>query len=185
MKLKSPTLEIKLSSFLRARKAWHSFDHSDIDVSMIKIYIDADACPVKDEVYRVAERYQFFVLVVANQFQRVPPNPRIELVTVSGGFDAVDDWIVENSKANDIVITADILLADRCVRKSVRVLGPKGEEFTEDNIGSAVSNRELMQNLRHMGEMRGGPAPMNKKDRSRFLGTLDQIIQSIKRAQKL
>lgn len=148
---------------------------------MVTIYIDADACPVKEEVYKVAERYKLPVRVVANQYQRVPVHPRIEMVAVSGGFDAADDWIVENSQANDIVITADILLADRCVRKSVRVLGPKGEEFTEDNVGSAVANRELLQNLRHMGEMRGGPAPMDKKDRSRFLGTLDQIIQSLKR----
>lgn len=148
---------------------------------MITIYIDADACPVKEETYKVAERYKLPVRVVANQFQRVPVSPLIEMITVTGSFDAADDWIVENSKANDIVITADILLADRCVRKFVRVLGPKGEEFTEDNVGSAVANRELMQNLRHMGEMRGGPAPMDKKDRSRFLGTLDSIIQSLKR----
>jgi uncharacterized protein YaiI (UPF0178 family) len=148
---------------------------------MIRIYIDADACPVKEEVYRVAERYKIAVRLVANQAQRVPVHPLIEMITVSGAFDAADDWIVENAVANDIVITADILLADRCVRKSVRALGPKGEEFTEDNIGPAVANRELMQNLRHMGEMRGGPAPMDKKDRSRFLGTLDQIIQSLKR----
>lgn len=148
---------------------------------MTTIFIDADACPVKDEVYKVAERYKLPVRVVANQTQRIPANPLIEMVTVKGDFDAADDWIVENTKANDIVITADILLADRCVRKGVRALGSKGEEFTEDNIGSAVANRELMQNLRHMGEMRGGPAPMDKKDRSRFLGTLDQMIQSIKR----
>ena len=152
---------------------------------MITIYIDADACPVKDEVYRVAERYQIPVKVVANQYQRIPVSPLIEMEVVTGGFDAADDWIVENAKANDIVITADILLADRCVRKSVRVLGPKGEEFTEDNVGMAVANRELAQNLRHMGDMRGGPAPMDKKDRSRFLGTLDQIIQSLKRAKTL
>ena len=149
---------------------------------MIRIFIDADACPVKDETYRVAERYKVLVRVVANQHQRVPLNPLIEMITVSGGFDAADDWIVENTQTGDIVITADILLADRCVRKSVRVLSPKGEEFTEDNVGTAVATRELMQNLRHMGEMRGGPAPMDKKDRSRFLGKLDQIIQALKRS---
>jgi uncharacterized protein YaiI (UPF0178 family) len=150
----------------------------------MKIYIDADGCPVKDEVYKVAERYKLPVVLVANKKLKLPANPLLEMVVVSGGFDAADDWIVENSKANDIVVTADILLADRCVKKSARVLGPKGEEFTEDNIGSAVATRELMQNLRHMGEMRGGPAPMDKRDRSRFLGTLDQIIQSIKRQKK-
>ena len=147
----------------------------------MKIYIDADGCPVKDETYRVAERYQLKVIVVANKPLKIPASPLIEMRVVGGGFDAADDWIVENTQARDIVITADILLADRCVKKSVRVLGPKGEEFTEDNIGSAVASRELMQNLQHMGEMRGGPAPMDKKDRSRFLGKLDQIIQSIKR----
>jgi hypothetical protein len=101
---------------------------------------------------------------------------------VKGNFDAADDWIVENSKANDIVITADILLADRCIKKSVRVIGTKGDEFTEDNIGGALAGRELMENLRHMGEKRGGPAPMDKKARSKFLSTMDQVIQSIKRS---
>lgn len=149
---------------------------------MTKIYVDADACPVKDEVYRVAERYKLQVLLVANQRQNIPfGNTLIEMVVVSGGFDAADDWIVEHSKADDIVVTTDILLADRCVKKKVRTLSPKGEEFTEDNIGDAVATRELMQNLRHMGEMRGGPAPMDKKARSKFLGTLDTIIQSLKR----
>lgn len=147
-----------------------------------KIYIDADACPVKDEVYKVAERYQLSVIVVANQYINIPISPRIQMQVVSGGFDAADDWIVENSQDKDIVVTADILLADRCVKKQVRVLGPKGEEFTEDNVGSAVASRELLQNLRHMGEMRGGPAPMDKKARSNFLNKLDQILQSIKRS---
>lgn len=148
---------------------------------MIHIYIDADACPVKDEVYKVAARYQIKVYVVANQFQNVPMDALIEMKVVSGDFDAADDWIVEQVTNQDIVITSDILLADRCVKKQARALGPKGIEFTEDNIGSAVSNRELMQNLRHMGEMRGGPAPMDKKARSSFLGKLDQIIQSLKK----
>jgi uncharacterized protein YaiI (UPF0178 family) len=148
---------------------------------MTKIYIDADGCPVKDEVYRVAERYQIPVILVANKALNLPMNPLLKMIVVPGNFDAADDWIVENSQANDIVVTTDILLADRCVKKMVRTLSPKGEEFTEDNVGSAVANRELMQNLRHMGEMRGGPAPMDKKARSNFLGKLDQIIQSLKR----
>ncbi len=147
----------------------------------MQIYIDADGCAVKEEVYRVAERYQLFVTVVANQSQKTPQNARTKMVVVAGKFDAADDWIVEQVKPNDIVITADILLADRCVKKQARVLGPKGEEFTEDNIGDSVANRELMQNLRQMGESRGGPAPMQKQDRSRFLGKLDQIIQSLKK----
>lgn len=152
---------------------------------MTKIYIDADGCPVKEEVYRVAERYKLSVIVVANTYLNVPASPLIQMNVVSGSFDAADDWIVESSQAGDIVITGDILLADRCVKKAVRVLGHKGNEFTEDNIGSAVASRELMQNLRHMGEMRGGPAPMDKKARSNFLGTLDQIIQSLKKEGKL
>ena len=151
---------------------------------MLKIYIDADACPVKDEVYKVAARYDLQVLVVANQWINVPISPKVEMKVVDGGFDAADDWIVENSVASDIVITSDILLADRCVQKKVRVIGSKGEEFTEDNVGSAVANRELMQNLRHMGEMRGGPAPMDKKARSNFLNKLDQVVQSAKRQLK-
>lgn len=148
---------------------------------MVKVYIDADGCPVKEETYKVAERYKIPVVVVANQYLNIPLNPLISMEVVTGGFDAADDWIFEASKKNDIVITVDILLAERCVKKGVRVLGHKGEEFTEDNIGSAVASRELMQNLRHMGEMRGGPAPMDKKFRSKYLSTLDQIIQSLKR----
>lgn len=148
---------------------------------MTKIFIDADACPVKDETYKVAERYQIKVILVANASMRIPLNPLIEMQVVSGNFDAADDWIVEQITSQDVVITTDILLADRCVKKSARVLSPKGEEFTEDNIGSAVASRELMQNLRHMGEMRGGPAPMDGKARSKFLGQLDQILQANKR----
>lgn len=152
---------------------------------MAKIFIDADGCPVKDEVYRVAERYQLAVVLVANKPLNLPLNPLLEMVVVKGNFDAADDWIVDNSQAHDIVITADILLAERCVKKSARVLGHKGDEFTEDNIGSAVASRELMQNLRHMGEVRGGPAPMDKNARSKFLATLDRIIQSLKKDKKL
>lgn len=148
---------------------------------MIKIYIDGDGCPVKQEVYRVAERYKLHVAVVANKQLSLPSNTLFEMVVVTGAFDAADDWIVENSKPNDIVVTADILLADRCVKKSVRVLGPKGVEFTSENIGSAVATRELMRDLRDMGEIQGGPAPMDKKARSRFLAKLDEIIQSLKR----
>lgn len=147
----------------------------------IQIYIDADGCPVKDETYKVAARYKIKTYVVANKYLNVPMDPLIEMKVVSGAFDAADDWIAESVTDRDIVITADILLAERCVKKNCRALGPKGVEFTEDNIGSAVANRELMQNLRHMGEMRG-PAPMDQKARSQFLGKLDQIIQSLKRS---
>jgi uncharacterized protein YaiI (UPF0178 family) len=160
------------------------FRKTQVELIMTKIYIDADACPVKDEVYRVAERYQLSVIVVANQYINIPMNSLFKMEVVTGSFDAADDWILEQVQNGDIVITADILLADRCVKKSARVLGHKGDEFTEDNVGSAVANRELMQNLRHMGEIKGGPAPMDKKARSKFLGTLDQIIQSLKKSWK-
>jgi uncharacterized protein YaiI (UPF0178 family) len=149
---------------------------------MLDIYIDADGCPVKDETYKVAERYQLKVFVVANKYLNVPQDTRVQMIVAPTDFDAADDWIVEHAQKGDIVITADILLAERCVKKQVRAIGSKGIEFTEDSIGSAVATRELMQNLRHMGEVRGGPAPMDKKDRSKFLSTLDQVIQQLKRS---
>lgn len=149
---------------------------------VVMIYVDADGCPVKDEIYRVAERCKVEVVLVANKPLNIPLNPLFKMEVVSGDFDAADDWIVERITSKDVVITADILLADRCVKKQARALGHKGVEFTEDNIGSAVAHRELMQNLRHMGEVKGGPAPMDKKARSQFLGKLDQILQALKRA---
>ena len=149
---------------------------------MTSIYIDADACPVKDETYKVAARYKLKVYVVANQRISTPQDELIESVVVKGAFDAADDWIVEHAQKNDIVITADILLAERCVKKQAKALGHKGLEFTEDNVGSAVANRELMQNLRQMGEMRGGPAPMDQKARSKFLAKLDELINKAKHA---
>ncbi len=151
---------------------------------MLNIYIDADGCAVKEETYRVAARYKMKVFVVANTWMKLPMDSSLEMVVVDGGFDAADDWIAENISEGDVAITADIPLADRCIKKKARVLGPKGDEFTEDNIGNALATRELMTNLRHMGEMRGGPAPMDKKARSQFLGKLDQIIQSIRNQYK-
>jgi uncharacterized protein YaiI (UPF0178 family) len=148
---------------------------------MLIVYIDADGCPVKDEIYRVSERFKLKVFIVANKWITIPIDPRLEMIVVTASFDAVDDWIFEAITPDDIVVTADILLAERCLKKQARVLGPKGIEFTDDSIGNAVATRELMQNLRHMGDMRGGPAPMTKVDRSQFLGKLDQIIQSIRR----
>jgi uncharacterized protein YaiI (UPF0178 family) len=147
------------------------------------IFVDADGCPVKDEIYKVAERFQVPVILVANKYMSIPLNPLFKMEVVSSGFDAADDWIVEQTTNKDLVITSDILLADRCLKKGSRVLGPKGVEFTEDNIGTSVANRELMQNLRHMGENRGGPAPMDKKARSQFLGTLDKILHALKRVK--
>jgi uncharacterized protein YaiI (UPF0178 family) len=148
---------------------------------MLKVYVDADACPVKEEVYRVALRYEWEVKVVANQWMRVPNDGGVELVKVDGGFDAADDWIVEQVGEKDIVVTADIPLAARCLEKGARVLGLKGREFTEDSIGDALATRELMSQLRDMGEVSSGPPPFQKKDRSQFLQALDTIIQAIRR----
>ena len=148
------------------------------------IYIDADACPVKEEVYRVARRYAIKVFVVANAPIRVPNEELIELVVVRGGFDAADDRIVESIAVGDIVITTDIPLADRCIRSGARVLGPKGVEFTEDAIGEALATRALLDMLRQAGEFGGGPAPFAKADRSRFLAKLDELIHAVRRDKK-
>jgi uncharacterized protein len=145
------------------------------------IFVDADACPVKQEVYRVAGRYGLEVTLVANSRMRVPDEPWIALEIVKDGFDAADDWIVDHMQPNDIVVTADLLLASRCVKKGARVMGPTGSLFTEDNIGMAVASRNLMSELRGAGEITGGPSPLSKRDRSRFLQKLDSVIQSIRR----
>lgn len=137
-------------------------------ISAKRIFIDADGCPVKDEVYKVAGRYKLHVFVVANKALNIPFDEHIEMQVVSGGFDAADDWIVENAVARDIVVTSDILLAARLIEKKVQALGPKGAEWTEDNIGNAVANRELSERLRQMGELRGGPAPMEKRTARNF-----------------
>jgi uncharacterized protein len=147
----------------------------------ISIYVDADACPVKAEIYRVAERYGLKVYVVANAFINVPRDPRIERVVVSDGFDAADDWIVERVGASDIVITADIPLADRSLKKGAMAIGSTGVPFTPSSIGMAMANRELLANLRAMGEMTGGPKPMTARDRSRFLSSLDEAINKLRR----
>ncbi len=149
---------------------------------MPTIYVDADACPVKQEVYRVAERYSMRVVLVANSGMRIPNHDWLELKVVSDGFDAADDWIVEETQDGDIVITSDIPLAARCLEKGAAVLGPKGKDFTEDNIGDALASRELLATLRDMGTVSGGPAPFDKKDRSRFLQRLDAVIQASRRA---
>ncbi len=143
--------------------------------------MDADACPVKQEVYRVAHRYGLYVTLVANSRMRIPDEQRIVLKVVADGFDAADDWIVEHVSPHDIVITADIPLASRCLKKGARVMGPTGKPFTENNIGSAVATRDLLSGLRDAGEITGGPPPLKKSDRSRFLEQLDNMIQSIRR----
>ncbi|NCN42451.1 YaiI/YqxD family protein [bacterium] len=149
---------------------------------MLTIFIDADGCAVKDEVYKVASRHQLKVLVVANQHIRIPLAPNIEMKVVSSGFDAADDWIAENISKGDILVTSDLLLAERVIKKDAKVLGPKGRELDEENIGSALATRELNSHLRNLGHTRTGPSSMEKKDRSQFLSNLDRIIQTIKRS---
>ena len=144
------------------------------------IYIDADACPVKDETYKVAERYLIDVCVVANSWMRIPHNERVTLEVVPGDFDAADDWIAERAGPGDIVVTGDIPLAARCIDAGARVLGTRGEEFTEAGIGDALAMRALKDHLRQTGEITGGPPPMDKKFRSRFLSKLDEMINSLR-----
>jgi uncharacterized protein YaiI (UPF0178 family) len=152
---------------------------------LLHIFVDADACPVKQEVYHVAARYRLEVTLVANSWMRVPNERWIALEVVADGFDAADDWIVEHVQPHDIVVTADILLANRCLKKGARVIGPTGKPFTENNIGEAVASRDLLSELRGAGEITGGPPPLKKRDRSRFLQQLDEVIQSIRRNQPL
>ena len=148
---------------------------------MLHIYIDADACPVKQEVYRVAGRYRLGVTLVSNSWMRVPDEGWIALKVVGNEFDAADDWIVDHLQPDDIVVTADVLLASRCVKAGAGVIGTTGKPFTEDNIGQAVGTRDLLSDLRGAGEVTGGPPPLHKRDRSRFLQQLDDMIQSIRR----
>lgn len=150
---------------------------------MLHIFVDADACPVKQEVYRVAGRFHLHVTLVANSRMRVPSEPWIELQIVANGLDAADDWIAEHAQTDDIVVTADIPLAHRCLKKGAQVMGPTGKRFTEDNIGQSLATRNLLSELRDAGEMMGGPPPLKKRDRSRFLQQLDEVIQSIRRNQ--
>jgi uncharacterized protein len=158
---------------------------TELDWSVdMPIYMDADACPVKEEIYRVARRYGIKVYVVANSPLRVPTEDLIELATVKGGFDAADDWIAERIGPGDIAITADIPLADRCLQRGARVLGHKGLEFTEEAIGNALATRALLDMLRQSGEFGGGPAPFAKADRSRFLAKLDETIHAIRRDRR-
>ena len=142
------------------------------------IFVDADACPVKDEIYRVARRYQFPVRVVANGRLRVPVDPLFQMVVVTGHFDAADDWIVEHIERGDIAVTGDIPLASRCLAKGAKVLSGKGRVFTEEGIGDALASREISAFLRDMGNIGGGEAPFAPRDRSRFLQHLDDLVQA-------
>lgn len=148
---------------------------------MLHIFLDADSCPVKNDVYRVAKRYRLNVILVANSWMRIPNERWLRLEVVTDKFDAADDWIVEHVQPQDIVVTADIPLASRCVKQGARVIGPNGKPFTENNIGQAIASRDLLSELRAAGEITGGPPPLKKRDRSRFLQKLDDVIQSIRR----
>jgi uncharacterized protein YaiI (UPF0178 family) len=149
----------------------------------IRILVDADACPVKDEVYRVAFRRGIAVKVVSNQRIRVPQHPLIERVLVSDAFDAADDWIAEQADERTVVITGDILLADRCLKAGATVIGPNGKPFTSASIGGAIATRAIMADLRVAADgITGGPAPFAKADRSRFLQALDEALVRLDRA---
>jgi len=146
-----------------------------------RIYVDADACPVKDEIYRVAERHKLPVSVVAGNFIRVPNDPSIERIAAGSGMDAADDWIAERVGADDVVITADIPLASRCVKAGSAVIAPNGKPFTEESIGMTLAVRNLMTDLRSSGEVTGGPRSFTPRDRSTFLSSLDQTIRRLQR----
>ena len=144
---------------------------------MTRILVDADACPVKDEIYRVAWRRGVAVRVVSNMRLRVPDHPLVERVVVGDGFDAADDWIADTATPGDVVVTADILLAERCLKAGAAVIGPTGKPFTTSSIGSAVAMRAIMADLRAGGDVVGGPAGFTKADRSRFLQALDAALE--------
>lgn len=151
---------------------------------MIRLYVDADACPVKEEVYRVALRYKIKVFLVANAPMRIPKEDLFEMVVVPGNMDAADDWIAEKVTDTDIVITTDIPLASRSIKKGARVLNSKGRIYTPESIGSALASRDLSTYLRSIGDITSGPAPFEKKDRSAFLQSLDTLIQAILKQMK-
>jgi len=152
---------------------------------LLRIFVDADSCPVKDEVYRVAQRYGLEVTLVAASWLRVPSEPWIQLQIVkeTGELDVADDWIVEQVGKGDIVVSEDILLAARCLEKDARALSPRGRLFTKESIGEAIATRELMADLREVGAVTGGPSPFDKTDRSRFLQRLDEIINALRRGR--
>ncbi len=148
----------------------------------ITILVDADACPVKDEIYRVALRHKVPVIIVSNSPFRIPIDPLVSRIVVDDSFDAADDWIAERTGERSVVITADILLADRCVKLGASVLANNGKPFTANSIGSAVATRAIMADLRAGGDIIGGPPPFSKVDRSRFLSALDEVLVRLKRS---
>ena len=151
----------------------------------LHILVDADACPVKEEIYKVAFRHDVPVAIVSNGYMRVPVHPLVKRVVVGSGFDAADDWIAERADAGAIVVTTDILLADRCLKQGATVIGPNGKPFTASSIGAAVATRAIMADLRAgaVGDPIGGPPPFAKTDRSRFLQALDAALVQLKRTR--
>jgi uncharacterized protein YaiI (UPF0178 family) len=154
------------------------------EIPVPRLFIDADACPVKEEAYKVARRYGLQVFVVANSFMMVPSEPRIERVIVDAGPDVADDWIAEHVLAGDIVVTADLPLADRCLNAGALAIGPSGRAFTHDMIGSALAQRSIGEHLRSMGEVTRGPPPFQASDRSRFLSALDEAVHRSRRLKR-
>jgi uncharacterized protein YaiI (UPF0178 family) len=150
----------------------------------IEIFIDADACPVKDETYKVAQRYGLKTWVVSNAFMQIPSHPRIERVIVDAGPDVADDWIAERVQPGDIVVTNDIPLAERTLQAGGAALGANGRPFTHDSIGSAIAQRALMEQIRSTGEITGGPRPFDRNDRSRFLQALDEAVNKAMRGRR-
>ena len=150
----------------------------------IRIYIDADACPVKDETYKVAARYGLKTFVVSNSFMTIPVSPLIERVVVDAGPDIADDWIAERAAPGDVVVTNDIPLADRVIKAGATAIKPNGQPFTADSIGGALAQRAIMEHIRSTGEITGGPRPFDRNDRSRFLQALDEAIQREKRKRR-
>ncbi|NNE42785.1 MAG: YaiI/YqxD family protein [Gemmatimonadetes bacterium] len=151
------------------------------EAALLDIYIDADACPVKNETYKVAERYGLQVIVVAADWMRAPLHEWIRVVAAGSDFDAADNWIAENVQEDDIVITADIPLAARCLEKKARVLDHRGGEFDEASIGDALASRELLSTLRETGEITGGPRPFDQRQRSKYLQELDRTINALRK----
>jgi uncharacterized protein len=147
----------------------------------VRILVDADACPVKEEIYRTAYRHEVPVMIVSNSHFRIPDHPLISRTVVSDAFDAADDWITEAAGAKTVVITTDILLADRCLKAGSAVIAPTGKAFTANSIGAAIATRAIMADLRAGGDAIGGPAPFSKADRSTFLQALDQALVKLKR----
>ena len=155
----------------------------DVEYVSGQIYVDADACPVKAEIYKVAERHGWCVQVVANDIIALPAHPLIKRVVVGDGFDAADDWIAERAGPGDVVVTADVPLAARCVKAGAEVLAPNGKGFSDRSIGMALASRNLMAELREAGEVTGGPKAFSQRDRSAFLSALHDAIEKLKRAR--